>query len=312
MHKIKYLRVIVTQSCNLNCFFCHSEGNLRSGITKSINNNQFFDCIRILLDNGIKKVKFMGGEPTLCVGLPDIVERIKAIDKTIDVSMITNGVVPDSLLEQYISSGINRINVSLHGYNPDLFKEITGGSIDQLKLTFNTISFLKNKGMLGKVNYVILKGKNIDEFMNVLEYVHENDIVLDVLNYLGENEEDIFKYYYSFQEIEEMISKKYLIQNKYECINHNSINSIRLTIKGGGTINLKVNQLRDFDFLKHCSNCAKKIICKEGIAAIRLTNDGLIKPCLFRDDLCFDLANYLCNHGYETTSKAVNEYLNDL
>lgn len=75
MNNIRYLRVIVTNKCNLNCFFCHREG-IKSHEQK-LSLEQLLACIEILTNIGIMKVKFIGGEPTICAGLDYLVREIK-------------------------------------------------------------------------------------------------------------------------------------------------------------------------------------------------------------------------------------------
>ena len=109
-----------------------------------------------------------------------------------------------------------------------------------------------------------------------------------------------------------MISSKYEIVQEVMHENKYSISSQRLLLKDGGIINLKVNELNKISFLKACRSCPKIQYCKEGISAIRLTNYGTIKPCLFREDMCFNLAEYLEAHSYAETAEAVEQYLNAL
>ncbi len=311
MHNIKYLRVIVTEKCNLNCFFCHKEG---AGFqdSKEINQDEMLQCIDVLLHCGIKKVKIMGGEPTLYPALDKVIAQIRQKSPELDISMITNGIVSKEKIDQCMEAGLNRINVSLHGFDIQHFKEITKGNAKQLASMMDTILHLKEKSMLGKVNYVVLKGENETEFFDVLRFIQKNNIVLDILNYLSDKDEDIYKFYYSFDEIRQMIIDKYEIVEEQKWTNSNSIDSWRLYLKGGGVINLKINQLNKFNFLKNCSNCPKIVYCKEGIAAIRLTSNGLIKPCLFREDLKFDLIGYLNTHTFDETVSAVGNYLENL
>ena len=87
---------------------------------------------------------------------------------------------------------------------------------------------------------------------------------------------------------------------------------MRISLVGGGTINMKVNKLNQCHFLKGCEHCGKKEFCNEGIAAIRLTNSGIIKPCLFRDDNCFDLIEYMRHNTLERIVAAVQGYLTAL
>ena len=310
MNNIRYLRVIVTNKCNLNCFFCHREG-IKSHEQK-LNLEQLLACIEILTSIGIMKVKFIGGEPTICAGLDYLVREIKKKNDKIDVSLITNGITSKKIVDKLINSRIDRINVSLHGFDLETFRKITGGTEKQLNSVFEMIRYLSSKKILGKINYVLLKGINEEEFLQVIEYVHQNDYVLDILNYLDDDPKKFEQYHYDFSEIEAMIRKLYAVSEIGAYENKYSIPSARMSLVGGGVINMKVNQLKNIHFLKGCDCCAKKDSCDEGIAAIRLTSDGVIKPCIFRDDNCFDLIDYMREHTINQTVLEVKNYLETL
>lgn len=292
MNNIKYLRIITNESCNLNCFFCHKEGvsEKETGLISFTNMKKIID---ILVMAGIQKIKLMGGEPTLYPYIDDLILYIRNNYPLIDISMISNGIASQRKYESIINSGIKRINISLHGFDSQKFQETTNCNPKLIEKTVNNILFLKKLGILGKVNYVILKNNNEDEFFKVLDFVHENDIVLDVLNYLSEEEDNIHKYYYSFEEIIQLIEKRYTIIKSNDYVNINSLPSRRLYLLGGGIINLKVHQLAEQGYMKSCEHCTKKKFCKEGIAAIRLTTKGLLKPCLFREDNTYDIISLI-------------------
>lgn len=311
MQKIQYLRVIVTEKCNLKCFYCHGEG-IEKNNSKTFCYEDLKSCLEILCDSGIKKIKFMGGEPTLYPDLARIILWLKRKDFNLDISMITNGIADIKVLDKCIEAGIDRINVSMHGFREKEFYDVTRGNGIQLCQFINNIKYLKSRKKLGKVNYVLLKNINEKEFEEVLDFICKEDIVLDVLNYIGDNEEELFKYGYTFDEIKSIISAKKQIGNVSEYINAYSLNSQRLSLIGGGEINLKINRLNDSQFLNACKECKKKKFCTEGISAIRLTNEGIIKPCLFRKDMTYDLlANIRCN-SIDMVLNDVREYLDNL
>lgn len=311
MHNIRYLRVILTRRCNLDCFYCHHEGNVDAG-GSDIDYDFLCLAIRMLIGCGIKKVKFLGGEPTLYRHLSEIVRFVRALDSQTDISMVSNGIVNEDVLGEVVEAGLQRVNISLHGLNCHTFRRLTRGSEQQLERILQTIAILKKKGVLGKINYLLLKGENEDEFLDVLRYVHEEDLVIDVLNYLSDKEPDIFRYYFTFTQIVSMISDRYPIARREPHANRYSIDSERLYLSGGGTVNLKVNQLNEIDFLKSCDACDKSMFCKEGISAIRLTNTGWLKPCLFRDDNGLDLRRLIGEIGADAASERLRDYLENL
>lgn len=311
MQKIQYVRVVLTDKCNLKCFFCHKEG-MDESRNSFIKNDELIKCLQVLCDSGIRKIKFMGGEPTLYPGLAEIVEWLREKEIDLDISMISNGVASQEVFDKYIRAGIDRINISMHGFDEGIFSMVTGGNRDQLLQSIDTIKYLKDCGKLGKVNYVLLKGINEEEFKKILAFTNEEDIVLDVLNYLGANEEEVEQYRYSFSEIITLISQNYCIESSVMHSNPYSLASQRLKLQGGGTINLKVNQLNESGFLNACECCSKKNYCIEGISAIRLTTGGIIKPCLFREDLTYDLISDIHNRNMREVVASVHKYFEEL
>lgn len=311
MSKIEYLRVLVNDTCNLSCFFCHHEGAGCSDRIEDIDQTSMVQMINVFAQCGIKKIKFLGGEPTLCRQLPSIISALRG-NTDLYISMITNGIVTRNVIDRFFDAGIDKINVSLHGYNIDMFERVTGGTQKQLNQTLGTIEYLNKKGKLGKVNYVLLKDNNETEFFDVLDYTIKHRIVLDVLNYLGTDEKLIEKFYYSFEDIADLIRQRYSINEVCQYTNIYSLPSTRLILEGGGIINLKTTKLNSVSFLKSCAICSKCNICVEGIAAIRLTTDGVVKPCMFRDDNTFDLMNCIRQHGEQQAIKELDTYLENL
>lgn len=307
MNSIKYLRVIVNNTCNLSCFFCHKEGEHCEKKYVPFDSDEMIAMLQIMKEVGIRKIKFLGGEPTLCKELPKVVSAIRGSE--IDLSLITNGVVDRQVLEKLCQAGIDRINVSLHGFDGDIFQKVTGGSKKQLQQTFTTIEYLKSENKLGKINYVLLKSVNENEFFKVVQYVVKNGLILDVLNYIGSKEEEIKKFYYPFDEIKLLIQSRCEIASSTEYINKWSLPSTRLKLIPQGEINLKTTKLNSVDYLNGCTVCDKRDVCIEGISAIRLTAQGIIKPCIFRDDNIFDLKGYMSNHSKHETIVAVEKYL---
>ena len=311
MNKNEYLRVILTERCNLSCFFCHREGEYEI-VEQENKQEDLLQMIRLCIENGTKKLKFLGGEPTLVQWLPDIICAIRLEYPNIDISVVSNGIAQKSVIMRLINSGIDRVNISLHGFDNRLFYEIAHGTDEQLDLLFSSISLLQEHGKLGKLNYLILKGVNEGEFFDVIKFANEHKLVVDVLNYLGTDVDEVARLRYSFDEIIDLISSKYVIKEKCKYINPYSLSSTRLFLEEGGIINLKTTELNSTDCFYSCSICKIKEFCTEGIKAIRLTPNGKLRPCVFRDDNCFELLQSLKNKGKEETNNLLRKYLEEL
>ena len=290
INNIQYVRILLTKKCNMSCTFCHQEGCTFS--ENDIDYKLLIETVQKLYDIGYRKIKLMGGEPMLYRNINEVVKTIKSIGNDIDLSMISNGSAP---IDQYLALfdyGLDRLNVSVHGWCDDYFCRNTGNAVNQCAIIKSNIIELAEKGRINKLNYVLQKGKNEADFFQLIEDVKGLDVVVDVLNLLtfpGQKEVESFKY--SFSEIEDLIRGRWSVYESVDYNNPYSLPSKRLFLQNSCVTNLKVNQLNEQEVFNSCVSCKYKDACVEGIKAIRLTNDALIQPCLLRTDNTFDLIN---------------------
>lgn len=289
---MKYLRVLLTNKCNLSCEFCHGEGCEYS--SADIDEDILCEAIEVLYKIGYRKIKLMGGEPMLYPSLSSIVEKIKKNGGDIDLSMISNGSADINHYKSLIITGLDRLNISIHGWRLDDFIANTKSSKTVWQQIRKNIECLARNHGINKVNYVLKKGVNEEDFFELVEFACEYGLVIDALNLLVDSNESYQRgLQYQFNEIEELISKKYTIFDKYEKENLFSLPSKRLVLKNGAEINLKINKLNQQNVFYGCSTCKYQADCIEGIKAIRITNKAMIQPCLLRTDNCYDLKKSL-------------------
>jgi len=121
------LRVSLTQSCNLNCTYCHHEGEGASGI--EMTTDEVLRIVGVARSLGVRRVKYTGGEPLLRSDISEIIKGTTSMNLE-DVAITTNG----SLLKQYaqnlVDAGLRRLNVSLPSIRPEVYCSLTGGSLD--------------------------------------------------------------------------------------------------------------------------------------------------------------------------------------
>lgn len=307
--KITYLRVILTNCCNMKCPYCHSEGN-EKGICNSLSKAQINKMLEAFYLAGIKKFKFMGGEPTLRKDLPEIIKSLRNLDKEIDISIISNGIFEKEFIDECFKCGLNRVNISVHAWSDHNLMKSVGISEIQMTIIKNNLEYLSSIGKLSKINYVYLENADKNELIELIDWVNEHKEVLDILNLLSKKE-DIFyqKNYAPFNEIENFLYEKFNIVKSYIKENKFSLSSKRLVLNKGGEINLKVFPLNQNKPFIMCDSCDLLPKCTEGIKAIRLTSEGILRPCLFKYDNCLDLSK--TDDVYELTDK-VKGYLNQL
>ena len=166
--KINYIRVSITDRCNLRCIYCMP----RDGIYKKEHHEiiRFEDIIKILKASaflGINKVRFTGGEPLILKDIDKLIydtSRIHGID---DIAITTNGIILNSMVEDLKKAGLKRVNISMDSLREEKFKKITrGGNILDVLQAIEKCIDLGIKPV--KINVVLIKGINDDEISDFI------------------------------------------------------------------------------------------------------------------------------------------------
>lgn len=160
---INYLRISVTDLCNLRCRYCMPEEGIPKLSRKDILTvEEIAEIAKVFVKLGINKVRLTGGEPLVRRGILDIVEKIGKLDGLKDLAMTTNGVLLKKYAKELKLRGLKRVNISLDTLNEDKYKYITRrGSI---KDVMEGIEAAKKYGLTPiKINTVLVKGFNDDE-----------------------------------------------------------------------------------------------------------------------------------------------------
>jgi cyclic pyranopterin phosphate synthase len=153
--KIDYLRLSVTDRCNLRCTYCMPSGGIKLIDRKEILSfEEILKAAGILSEMGIRKIRITGGEPLIRDGIIDLMKQIKKIEKITDISITTNGILLNKYLDELYRIPVQGINISLDTLDRQKYKEITrGGEINQV---LNAISNSINIGIKSvKINVVI-------------------------------------------------------------------------------------------------------------------------------------------------------------
>jgi len=160
---INYLRISVTDRCNLRCVYCMpQEGITLMSHYDILSYEEIFTLVKAAAELGINKVRLTGGEPLVRAGLPDLVRMLVGIETIDDISLTTNGILLAQHAAELKEAGLNRVNVSLDTLKPDKFRQITrcGNLADTLK-------GIEVAGEIGlnpvKINMVVMAGVNDDE-----------------------------------------------------------------------------------------------------------------------------------------------------
>ncbi|MDO9580442.1 MAG: radical SAM protein [Bacteroidales bacterium] len=174
--RINYLRISITDRCNLRCTYCMPEDGIQLFQHKDILTfDEIRDFTSVAVANGVTKVRITGGEPLVRKGITTLVRMISDIKGIKDLSMTTNGVLLNQYAYELRAAGLHRVNISLDTVDPEKFRIIT--RIGNVNDVFEGIKAAKKAGLLPvKVNCVIQKSKEEEEARAVTDYCKDNSL----------------------------------------------------------------------------------------------------------------------------------------
>lgn len=176
--EITYLRISVTDRCNLACSYCMPEQvKGTSGGNQILDFEEIVNIVSTLAHLGIAKIRLTGGEPLVRKELDKLVGMISSIEGIREITMTTNGLLLAGMAHRLASAGLDRVNISLDTLDPDRYKEITrGGDIRQVK---KGIEAAMKAGLNPvKINCVITPDTTSDEIENLKEFSRSNELGL--------------------------------------------------------------------------------------------------------------------------------------
>ncbi len=155
---IDYLRISLTDQCNLRCVYCMPEDISFRPRADLLQDEEILRLVSVFAGLGFRKIRLTGGEPTIRESIVELVKRIRATPGIEDVGMTTNGLLLKHLARPLRNAGMNRINVSLDTLDPAKFKQITRwGNIDDV---WNGLTEAEEQGFRIKINAVVVRGWN--------------------------------------------------------------------------------------------------------------------------------------------------------
>ena len=160
---IDYMRISVTDRCNLRCIYCMPSEGIRPVAHKDIlRYEEIMRVVSAAAKLGVKKIRITGGEPLTRKNLSILIASIHDVKSIEDISLTTNGVLLRKQVRELAAAGLNRVNVSLDSLNPDKYREITRGG--DLNNVFEGMGEAQQAGLSPiKINMVPIRGFNDDE-----------------------------------------------------------------------------------------------------------------------------------------------------
>lgn len=172
--EINYMRISITDRCNLRCKYCMPEGITLIPMKEILTYEEILRVCREAVNLGITRFKITGGEPLARKGAAELVRKIKRIPGTEQVTMTTNGVLLSQHLEELLEAGLDAVNISLDTICRERFRELTGR--DHLLDVLQSIRDAEASGLRVKLNTVLQKGMNAEEWPEILGLARDHKI----------------------------------------------------------------------------------------------------------------------------------------
>lgn len=274
---IDYIRLAVTDRCNLRCFYCMPENGIKYVAREALLSFEEMErLIRVLAEMGIQKVRITGGEPFVRRDMIDFMERLTKIKGIQKVNLTTNGTVTLQHIDRLKAMGIHSVNLSLDCLDKDRFFQITRRDVfDTVMETFHA---LLAAGIRTKINAVVMEGQNIQDIIPMVKLAKNYPVDVRFIEEMPFNGGDAHyvNLKWNYQEILNHIQVAFPTLTKIKDEPHST--SLNYKIDDFlGTIGVIPAYSRTF-----CGTCNR----------IRLTPTGLLKTCLY-DDGVFNIRDIM-------------------
>ena len=267
--QIEYVRLSVTDRCNLRCFYCMPKGF--KSFENPANRLRFEEIGRVIKafgELGVHRVRLTGGEPLVRKNLAGLSASISSLPGIDDLSLSTNACLLESQAEALFTAGIRRINVSLDTLDPQRFADITGGGkLDQVLKGLQKAHEVGFKPI--KINMVIMKDTPLFEYQHILEYCMRHDFTLRFIETMpmGAPGRDGSDQYLSLKKVKQQLDRQYQL--------------VPGLMAGGGPA--RYYRIDDTDFHIGFITPISQHFC-ETCNRVRVSVDGTLYLCLGQND----------------------------
>jgi cyclic pyranopterin phosphate synthase len=265
---INYIRISVTDRCNLRCKYCVDGDFPFIPHEEVLRYEEIIRFVRICADLGVTKIRLTGGEPLVRKGIPFLIKEIASTEGIEDIGLTTNGVYLGKQISELKDAGLKRVNISLDTMKRERFAYITG--VDAFDEVLQSIKLSVYAGLNPvKINTVIIQGFNDDEILTFAKLAKTRSVEVRFIEFMPFGESDLWhsSRIITSQEIEERIRTEY---DLLPSLDSHRGPARMFDIKDG---------LGRIGFISPVSSH----ICRE-CNRLRLTARGAIRPCLFGDE----------------------------
>ena len=260
---VDYLRISVTDRCNLRCSYCMPpEGVPFIPHEKILRFEEIIRLSRIFNGLGVEKIRFTGGEPFVRKDFANFLVTFRQALPNVSLHLTTNGVVTSNYIDSIIDAGVDGINLSIDTLVKDKFRKLTFR--DTFDEVIKSLNLLLDSGIPLKINTVVQNGFNIDEIIDIANIASDNDVEVRFIEQMEFNGNELN---YEVFDSEKMFN---LLINHFGSllpVSRTSSTAACYKIPGfKGTIGIIAGHSRTF-----CSTCSR----------IRITSTGMLKTCLY-------------------------------
>lgn len=274
--RINYLRLAVTDRCNLRCFYCMPEEGIKYVPKQELlSNEEMLRIVQVLSEVGIEKVRITGGEPFVRRGMMDFLRELSELSLK-QINLTTNGTLTADLVPDLKALGIHSVNLSLDTTDPERFFQITRR--DVFDKVWQTYTALLAHDIPTKINAVVMEGKNIEDIIPLVELTRHQPVSVRFIEEMPFNGEG--SHYpvlvWNHRKILDHLRAHYPEIEKVPDPPHST--SANYQIPGfAGKVGIIAAYSRTF-----CGTCNR----------VRITPKGTLKTCLY-DDGVFSLRDLL-------------------
>lgn len=267
---IDYLRISVTDRCNLRCRYCMPEEGVEDlGHYKMLSLEQIYRLVKVASGAGIKRIRLTGGEPLVRRSIVRLVAKIHSLPGIEDISLTTNGILFPEMADELKAAGLNRVNISLDTLNDEKYQYITRkGHVDDAIKAIHKAIELDMKPV--KINFVIIKGFNDDEILDFAQLSYDYPVDIRFIEFMPIGDLD----FHTEDKVLSIASVKAIIEQQYKLDYDVDVKGFGpakyVKIKGGqGTLGFISPLSKHF-----CNECNR----------MRMTADGKLRGCLYNKD----------------------------
>ncbi len=263
--KHNYLRISLTERCNLRCTYCMPADGIQLSPKEHIMTyEEIYTIAKEFVDHGVTKIRLTGGEPLVRKDVSLILDKLSSLP--VELTLTTNGVIVDRFIEQFKKCGITSLNVSLDSLDSAKNENITRRSY--FEKVYNNVLLLVKEGFTVKVNCVLMKGFNdneIIEFINLSKDLPVHIRFIEFMPFDGNR-----------WNMEKLVSLQEIMDKVHSHFNQNEV----VKLQDAPHDTTKSYKIKNYNGTFAIISSVTNPFC-DGCNRIRLTANGQLKNCLF-------------------------------